>query len=145
MRIHRQGGIAGDLPRRPSHEPPRQEMRVTTGGGGEIGVYALTFAWLDHPRRGRDRGDDDEATAMVEGAVPRLRRRTGSPELLAEEEMSFFASDVSGRERKKEGVTQAVQGGAPLLDGQQAVALGQPWRMAHTRRQGFEAGRHCSC
>jgi hypothetical protein len=103
VHIHMQGGIARDLPRHPSHEPPWQETRVTSGGGGEIVVYALTFAWLDHPRRGRDRGDDDEATAMVERAVPRLRRRTGSLELLAEEEMAFSASDVSGRERNKEG------------------------------------------
>jgi hypothetical protein len=58
-RIHRQGGIAGDLPQHPGHEPPRQVTRVTSGGGGEIGVYAFTFAWLDHPRRGRDRGDYD--------------------------------------------------------------------------------------
>jgi hypothetical protein len=59
--------------------------------------------------------------------------------------MAFSASDVSGRERKKEGVAQAVQGGAPLLDGQQAVALGQPRRMAHMRRQGSEVSQHCSC
>jgi hypothetical protein len=52
VHIHRQGGIARDLPWRPIHEPPRQETRVTSGGGGEIGVHALTFAWLDHPRCG---------------------------------------------------------------------------------------------
>jgi hypothetical protein len=47
---------------------------------------------------------------MVERAVPRLRRGMGSPELLAEEEMAFSSSDMSGRERKKEGAAQAVQG-----------------------------------
>jgi hypothetical protein len=37
---------------------------------------------------------------MVERAAPRLRRRTGSPELLAEEEMAFPASGVSGEKGK---------------------------------------------
>jgi hypothetical protein len=55
--------------------------------------------------------------------------------------MAFSASGVSGRERKKGGRGSAVQGGAPLLDGQQAAALGQPWRVAYTRRQNSEADR----